>query len=44
MRKTQGMESRGMSLGVSFGDLNPLGSSKTKKRKREEGRKLHLNF
>jgi hypothetical protein len=44
MRKTQDIESRRMSLGVSCGDLNPLGSSKTKKRKREEGRKIHLNF
>ena len=43
MRKTEIIESRGMSLGVSYGDLNPLGS-KTKKRKREEGREIHLIF
>lgn len=36
MRKAEIMESRGMSLGVSYGDLNPLGSSKTKKRRRKK--------
>lgn len=38
MMKTKDMESKGMSLGVSFGDRNPLGSNaeEKKEKKREE--------
>jgi hypothetical protein len=41
MRKRKDMESKGMSVGVSFGDRNPL-RSKTEEKKEEK--KKHLIF
>jgi len=40
--KKRTVESKGMSIGVSFGDLNPLCSSKTEEKNEEKKKHLIL--